>query len=131
MVKEMIKRKPILIGVVTVIAFYVVSNIISNVDTALSAFLAIGILVGFMVNKDFKYGAINGLIYGVIGALIVILMLITTYTLYGYGAYLGYLAQGLLVSFALYVIVAVIGGVIGSQIKIGSDSADEVSKEVD
>ena len=125
MVKEMISKKPILIGVITVIAFYVVSNILSNIDAALTAFLISGILVGFMVGEDMKNGAVNGAIFGVIGAIIVSLILIVTYTLYGYGAYLGYLVQGLLISFALYVVVALIGGIIGTQIKIESDSVDE------
>lgn len=122
MVKEMIKRKPLLIGVVTVIAFYVVSNILSNLDATLMAFLATGILVGFMVGEDFKTGAVNGALFGVISAAIISLILVVTYTLYGYGAYLGYIAQGLLISFVLYVVAAVVGGIIGTQVKIESDS---------
>lgn len=117
MVKEMISKKPILIGVITVIAFYAVSNILSNIDGALTAFLAIGILVGFLVGKDIKNGLVNGAIFGVIGGIIISLILVITYTLYGYGAYLGYIVQGLLISFALYVVVALIGGIIGNQIR--------------
>jgi len=123
MVNEMIKRKPLLIGVVTVIAFYVVSNILSNLDAALTAFLAIGILVGFMVGEDFKTGAVNGALLGAIGGVIISLILVVTYTLYGYGAYLGYIAQGLLISFVLYLVAAVIGGLIGTQVR-----AESVSK---
>ncbi len=121
----MISKKPILIGVITVIAFYLVSNILSNIDAALTAFLITGILVGFMVGEDMKNGAVNGAIFGVIGAAIVSLILVVTYTLYGYGAYLGYLVQGLLISFVLYVVVALIGGVIGTQIKLESETVDE------
>lgn len=124
MVNELISKKPILIGVITVIAFYVVSNILSNLDVALTAFLAVGILVGFMVGNDIKKSAVNGVIFGIIGAAIISLILVMTYTLYGYGAYLGYIVSGLLISFALYVIVAVIGAVIGSQITIGSVTKD-------
>lgn len=122
MVKEMIKRKPLLVGVVSVIAFYVVSNIMSNLDAALTAFLAIGIMVGFMVGEDFKIGAVNGALFGVIGAVIISLILVVTYTLYGYGAYLGYIAQGLLLSFAFDVVAAVVGSLIGTQVRIESNS---------
>ena len=124
MVKELIKRRPLLIGIITVIAFYVVLNILSNLDATLGAFLAIGILVGFMVGEDFKAGAINGALFGVIGAVIISLILVVTYTLYGYGAYLGYIVQGLLISFIMYVVVATIGGLIGTQVKIESDSRE-------
>lgn len=124
MVKELIKRKPVLIGVITVIAFYVVSNILSNLNATLPAFLAIGILVGFMVGEDFKTGAINGALFGAIGAVIISLILIVTYTLYGYGAYLGYVAEGLLISFVMYVVTAIVGGLIGTQVKIESDSIE-------
>jgi hypothetical protein len=124
MVKELIKRKPVLIGVITVIAFYVVSNILSNLNATLPTFLAIGIVVGFMVGEDFKTGAINSALFGAIGAVIISLILVVTYILYGYGAYLGYVAQGLVISFVLYVVTAIVGGLIGTQVKIESDSIE-------
>jgi len=130
MVKELIKRKPLLIGIITVIAFYVVSNILSNLEATLTAFLAIGILVGFMVGEDFKTGAINGALFGVIGAVIISLILVVTYTLYGYGAYIGYILQGLLISFIMYVVTATVGGLIGTQVKIESDSREPEPEDV-
>ncbi|MTK63745.1 MAG: hypothetical protein F8N15_04285 [Methanobacterium sp.] len=129
MVKEMIKRKPLIIGLITVIAFYVVTNILSTLDATIATFLAIGIMVGFMVGENYKTGAINGALFGVIGALIVALILVITYTLYGYGAYLGLIASGLLMSCALYIIVAVVGGVIGSQVRIESESKKVVPED--
>jgi hypothetical protein len=129
MVKEMIKRKPLIIGLITVIAFYVVTNILSSLDATITTFLAIGILVGFMVGENYLAGAINGALFGVIGALIVALILVVTYTLYGYGAYLGLIATQLIISCVLYIIVAVVGGVIGAQVRIETDSKD-VAPEV-
>jgi Na+/proline symporter len=129
MVKEMIKRNPLIIGLVTVIAFYVVTNVLSNLNATITTFLAIGILVGFMVGENYKTGAINGALFGVIGALIVAIILVITYTLYGYGAYLGLVAPGLLLSFVFNVIVAIVGGVIGAQVRIEIDSNDAAPED--
>lgn len=125
MVKEMIKRNPLIIGLITVIAFYIVTNILTSLNATIAVFLATGILVGFMVGENLKTGVINGALFGVIGAIILSIILVITYVLYGYGAYLGYVASGLLIAFAMYVIVAIIGGLIGAQVKIESDKKEE------
>ena len=77
MIKKMIRWKPLIIGVIFLLTFYVVSNIISGINISLIGFLLAGTAVGFMVGGNIKDIAINGAIFGVIGGVIVTLLLIS------------------------------------------------------
>lgn len=120
MMKDLIKWRPIIIGIIIVIALYIVSNIINGQNTLITDFLITGIAVGFMIGGEIKYGAINGAIFGLIGGVITTLFLIVMFSLEGYGSYLGVLLINLLLYLVAEVIVAVVGGILGSLIKAES-----------
>lgn len=122
MMKDLIKWRPIIIGIIIVIALYIVSNIINGQNTLITDFLITGIAVGFMIGGEIKYGAINGAIFGLIGGVITTLFLIVMFSLEGYGSYLGVLLINLLLYLVAEVIVAVVGGILGSLIKAESKS---------
>lgn len=130
MMKDLIKWRPIIIGIIIVIALYIVSNIINGQNTLITDFLLTGIAVGFMVGGEIKYGAINGAIFGLIGGIITTLILVVMFSLEGYGSYLGVLLINLLLYLVAEIIVAVVGGILGTLIKaeseklVTSDSAD-------
>ena len=117
MVKEMIKWRPIIIGIIIVVALYIVSTFISGQNAALTDFFLTGIAVGFMVGGNFKYGALNGVIFGVIGAIIVTLILLLVGTLSGYGSMMELIIASQLTPMILEIVMAVIGGVVGYAIK--------------
>lgn len=121
MMKDLIKWRPIIIGIIIVIALYIVSNIINGQNTLITDFLITGIAVGFMIGGEIKYGAINGAIFGLIGGIITTLFLVVMFSLEGYGSYLGVLLINLLLYLAAEVIVAVVGGILGSLIKVESE----------
>lgn len=121
MMKDLIKWRPIIIGIIIVIALYIVSNIINGQNTLITDFLITGIAVGFMIGGEIKYGAINGAIFGLIGGVITTLFLVVMFSLEGYGSYLGVLLINLLLYLVAEVIVAVVGGILGSLIKEESE----------
>lgn len=121
MMKDLIKWRPIIIGIIIVIALYIVSNIINGQNTLITDFLITGIAVGFMIGGEIKYGAINGAIFGLIGGVITTLFLVVMFSLEGYGSYLGVLLINLLLYLVAEVIVAVVGGILGSLIKVESE----------
>lgn len=121
MMKDLIKWRPIIIGIIIVIALYIVSNIINGQNTLITDFLVTGIAVGFMIGGEIKYGAINGAIFGLIGGVITTLFLVVMFSLEGYGSYLGVLLINLLLYLVAEVIVAVVGGILGSLIKVESE----------
>lgn len=121
MMKDLIKWRPIIIGIIIVIALYIVSNIINGQNTLITDFLITGIAVGFMIGGEIKYGAINGAIFGLIGGVITTLFLVVMFSLEGYGSYLGVLLINLLLYLVAEVIVAVVGGILGSLIKAESE----------
>ncbi|HII83372.1 MAG TPA: DUF5518 domain-containing protein, partial [Methanobacterium subterraneum] len=67
MIKEILKWRPVIIGVAMVLTLYVISDIISGITLVLPTFLLAGIVVGFIINETEKNGAINGTILGLIG----------------------------------------------------------------
>ena len=90
---DVIKGKPIIIGIFIVLAFYVVSNIISGLNISLIDILLAGLAVGFMVGGSVKDSAINGAIFGVIGGVILTLILLLMYSLAGYSSIIGLLVK--------------------------------------
>jgi uncharacterized membrane protein YeaQ/YmgE (transglycosylase-associated protein family) len=117
MIKELVKWRPIIIGVIIVVALYVISDIISGISLILPTFLLAGIIVGFMINGSEKYGAVNGVILGVIGGLIVNLFLIAYYYYLGYGDYISSILLYSLMNLVLQIVVATVGGALGSVIR--------------
>ncbi|MBI5680488.1 MAG: DUF5518 domain-containing protein [Methanobacterium sp.] len=112
--KETIKWKPLIIGIGIALIYYFISG------DALSVlpFLLAGIAVGYMVGIDIKIGAINGALLGAIGGLIVILALtIMVYLQTGGLQILGYLVNQFVIYLIIDIVMAVIGGVIGSLVR--------------
>ncbi len=118
MINDLIKWRPIFIGIIIVLGLYLISSLLSGSNTTLSDFLIVSIAVGFMVGGKIKNGAINGVIFGAIAGVIVTLVMLAMYTLQGYGAYLSYMAYSLVLYLVIEIIIAVIGGLLGSLIKI-------------
>lgn len=120
MIGEILKLKPLVIGVFIVLALYIISDLFSGISIVLPAFLIAGIAVGFMVNKSIKNGAINGVIFGLVSGLIVNVIMLIMVCLQGFGAYV----TGMAITFVIYIIVeiviAAVGGVLGSLIKAES-----------
>ncbi len=120
MIKEIVKWKPISIGIILVVTLYVISDLISGVSILLPAFLLAGIVVGFIINENEKNGAINGAILGLIGGLIVNVFLIVYYYYLGYGDYISSILLYSVMNVVLQIVVAAVGGVLGSLIKTES-----------
>lgn len=121
MIKDLFKWKPIIIGVIMMIAFYAVSSIISGLNITLPAFLLVAIFVGFMVGGQIKDGAINGTIFGLLAGVVISLFMVITYVVEGYGAYLGFVLNSLLVFFVLEIIIAAAGGLLGALVRRESE----------
>lgn len=118
MINDDIQWKPVVIGIIIAIAFYIVSDIVSGQNFILSTFLLAGIAVGFMVGTDIKRGAINGAITGVIAGIIAMVIVVAMYSMYGIGsAVIGALMGTFLTYLIIEVVLAIIGGVLGSIIK--------------
>lgn len=118
MIKDMIKWRPILIGVIIVTILSTLS-ILSSQSTG-SMFLLIGLVVGFMVGSNFKEGALNGAIFGIIGGLIALVIILIIYSIMGYGSMIGLIITSQLVNLVLEIGLAVAGGILGSFIKTES-----------
>lgn len=118
MINDLVKWRPIFIGVIVVLALYLISSLLSGANTTLSDFLIASIAVGFMVGGKIKDGAINGAIFGVISGIIITLVMVVMYTLQGYGAYLSYMESSLVLYLIIEIVIAVIGGILGSLVKL-------------
>jgi len=133
MIKEIVKWRPVIIGVILVTALYILSDVISGISLMLPAFLMAGIAVGFMINGSEKNGAINGVILGLIGALVINVILIGTLYLEGYGDYIVSIISMCLIYIVLEILIGAIGGVFGSLIRAesmkNSESAEEINAE--
>jgi len=119
LIDNLIRWKPIFIGVIIVLALYIISRLLSGLNTTLSDFfLLVSTVVGFMVGGKIKNGMINGAISAVIAGVIVTLIMVAMYILQGYGAYLSYMAYSLVLYLVIEIIVGVIGGILGSLVKV-------------
>lgn len=116
----MIEIRPIIIGIITVIALYIVS-IFTGSNTQLIDLMLAGIAVGFIIGKDIKVAAINSGVFGVIGGIILTIILVILYYIKGYGSVLGAVVTDLLILLVLGIVVAVVGGVLGALIKLESE----------
>ncbi|MDD3984919.1 MAG: DUF5518 domain-containing protein [Methanobacterium sp.] len=119
----MIEIRPIIIGIITVIALYIVANVLSGLNISLIDLMLAGIAVGFMIGKDIKVAAINSGVFGVIGGIILTILLIIVYYVAGYGSVLGALVNTLLIYLVLGIVVAVVGGVLGAVIKLETEKS--------
>jgi hypothetical protein len=130
-IKEILKPRPVIIGVAMVLTLYVISDIISGISLVLPAFLLAGIAVGFMINETEKNGAINGVMLGLIGGLIVNGILILMMFLQGYGDYLVSIISTCLIYLVLEIVIAAVGGVFGSLIRCEFDKSEIEEDEPD
>lgn len=124
MIKEILKLRPVIIGVAMVLTLYVISDIISGINFVLPAFLVAGIAVSFMINETEKNGAINGAIMGLIGGLIVNGILIVMMYVQGYGDYLVSIISTCLIYLVLEIVIGAVGGVFGSLIRFEFDKSE-------
>ena len=116
MLNDIIKWRPVLIGALVVAALYMVANF-SGESLLFSSFLLGGIIVGYMVNMNWKKGAINGLIAGIVAALIVNVISIILLVSQGYAAYLSVILSSLVVYLVMELVLSAVGGVFGSLIR--------------
>jgi hypothetical protein len=114
---EIIKRRPLIIGIAIIFAIYIISDMIAGVSLLLPSFLLAGIAVGFMVKEDLKTSAINGAVLGLISSIIVNLILIGMIYLQGYGDYIVSIILTYLIYIVMEIVVAAVGGVLGSLIR--------------
>ncbi|AXV37586.1 MAG: DUF5518 domain-containing protein [Methanobacteriaceae archaeon] len=117
MINELIKWKPLLIGVCIVIILYLVSDLFSGVSLLLPSMLLAGIYIGVMIKGDIKIRALNGAVLGLISGLIVTLILIAMISAQGYNAYLTTILNAYVVYIVVGIILSAVGGVFGSLIK--------------
>lgn len=122
MFNEIIKWRPSLIGALIVAATYMVTYF-SGESILFSLFLLGGIIVGYMVNENWKKGAINGLFSGIIAALIVNLISIILLVSQGYGSYLTTILGSLAVYMVMEVVLCTVGGVFGFLVRSESQSS--------
>jgi hypothetical protein len=120
MVKEIVKWRPVIIGVVIVAVLYATADIISGVSLTLPSFLLVGIIVGYIINSSEKEGAINGAIMGLIGGIIVNGILVVIMMAQGYGDYLVSIISTTVIYIILEIIIAAAGGVLGTLIRAES-----------
>jgi len=123
-IKEILKWRPVAIGVAMVLTLYVISDIISGITLVLPTFLLAGIAVGFIINETEKNGVINGAILGLIGGVIVNGILISMMYLQGYGDYLVSIISTCLIYLVLEIVIAAVGGVFGSLIRCEFDKSE-------
>jgi Na+/proline symporter len=124
MINDMIKWKPVLIGIIIASILYVTSDIVSGQNMLLSEFLLGGIIVGFIIGGDVKKGAINGALMGLItGALVTVILLILIYS-QGYAGMLEAMIGTILLYIGIEIVLGVIGGVTGSIIKSESQKVN-------
>lgn len=109
---EIIKWRPSLIGALIVASTYMVANF-SGESILFSSFLLGGIIVGYMVNESWKTGAINGLISGVLAAVIVNLISVILLVSQGYGSYLTVILSSLALYIVMELVLSTVGGVFG------------------
>ena len=119
MIKELIKWKPLLIGIILAVMLYIVSDIISGQSILLVSFIIAGIAVGFMIG-NIKNGIINGALLGLIGGIIVSSILLATMYIQGYGDYLSMMASTIFLYIGLEIVMSAIGSAFGSLIKLES-----------
>lgn len=112
MFNEIIKWRPSLIGALIVASTYMVANF-SGESILFSSFLLGGIIVGYMVNESWKTGAINGLISGVLAAVIVNLISVILLVSQGYGSYLTVILSSLALYIVMELVLSTVGGVFG------------------
>lgn len=120
MIKEIIKWRPLIIGIILVVALYIVSDVISGQNILLPAFILGGIAVGFMVGGEIKKSAINGVFLGLIGGIIVSVILMIMMYYQGYGEYMGSMITTIVLYIVLEIVLGTIGGVFGSLIEAES-----------
>ncbi len=114
---EIIKRRPIIIGIAIVFSIYILSDMISGMSLLLPSFLLAGIAVGFMVDQEMKPAAINGAVFGLISSIIVNAILIGMLYLQGYGNYMTSILLTTVIYLVIEIIVGAVGGVLGSLIR--------------
>ncbi len=113
---EIIKRRPLIIGIAIILVMYFTSYV-SGVDLLLPSFLLAAIAVGFMVNENIKTGAVNGAVLGLVGGLIINVFFIVMLFTQGYGDYISSIIMTYLIYFVIEIIFAAVGGALGALIQ--------------
>lgn len=128
----MIDQKNIIIGtVLAVVLVGILGNLIPLVG-GIIAMIAAGIVVGYLVNGNFKIGAVNGALVGLFTGIAYILLI------YAFLVFTGKFSEkvvgGLIIlslgSIPVYTLLGLGGGIIGSVIK-SRQQMDIISDEVD
>jgi|WetSurMetagenome_2_1015567.scaffolds.fasta_scaffold1033799_2 hypothetical protein len=114
----MVEWRPLIIGIIFALSIYVISSYIYGQTGGFLAFLLGGVAVGYMIGGDLKEGAIHGAVLGLITALIPTIILVIEVASSGLGsAIMGAVAQQLLIIIVIQLVIAVIGGALGTVMK--------------
>jgi hypothetical protein len=111
----MIDQKNIIIGTAAALVLLFVLGIIIPTIGGFLALIIAGILVGYLVNSDLKNGAMNGAIVGLFTGIIIIILVF--FRAGGSHSILGGVIILTLGLIGAYVILGLVGGLIGGIIK--------------
>jgi hypothetical protein len=111
----MIDQKNIIIGTAAALVLLFVLGIIIPTIGGFLALIIAGILVGYLVNSDLKNGAMNGAIVGLFTGIIIIILVF--FRAGGSNSILGGVIILTLGLIGAYVILGLVGGLIGGIIK--------------
>lgn len=116
----MIDWKAVIIGfLLSSILGLALNSFIPIIGGMISTLVA-AILVGYLVNNSLMKGAINGALMGFLGGLVeIIIILILGYTFAGFkGLLIAGIGAIIIIALSLiHIVIAIIGGIIGSAIK--------------
>lgn len=110
-----IQQKNIIIGFIVALILLIVLGRFITTAGGFLALITAGILTGYLVNNGIKTGAVHGALIGVFSAIAFIFLLLLIYS--GNNEVLGGLILLSVGIIASYIILGIIGGVVGSYIK--------------
>ena len=116
-----IEWRPLIVGILFTLAIYAVSVLSSQSAIALLGLLLGGAVVGVMIGGEIKDSLINGLIFGVITSIIIFIVTVIEILTSALGsAILGLYTEELLLILGIEIVLALVGSVLGSYIRIRS-----------
>ncbi|MEG3225547.1 MAG: hypothetical protein BME94_08605 [Methanobacteriales archaeon Met13] len=128
----MIDQKSVIIGVILGMVLLFVLGYAIPSFSGFTALILAGILVGYLANQDLKNGAIHGALVGLFTAALTMLILILRTG--GSQKIAGLLLILALITSGSYIILAMVGGLLGSMIRKSTDkgtpSLDVIKEDV-
>ena len=121
-----IEWRPLIVGILFTLAIYAVSVLSSQSAIALLGLLLGGAVVGVMIGGEIKDSLINGLIFGVITSIIIFIVTVIEILTSALGsAILGLYTEELLLILGIEIVLALVGSVLGSYIRLEALMTDD------